>query len=148
MPDSSTTTQTTWPAAAAHLARRCTRRERLNVLLPWLACGILAGALPAVLCRALKQMGLPRLYMALALARVQDHTLTLAGAGMPPALVHRAADHRQRDQHEQGEHADEERPRRQGVREVPARAGDVKYLTALESAAQRCGRMEELLAAY
>ena len=41
--------------------------------------------------RALKQMGLPKLYMALALARVQDHTLELAGAGMPPALVYRAA---------------------------------------------------------
>ncbi len=41
--------------------------------------------------RALKQMGLPKLYMALALARLRDYTLELAGAGMPPALVYRAA---------------------------------------------------------
>ena len=39
---------------------------------------------------ALKRMGLPRLYMALALAKLQGHTLVLAGAGMPPALVYRA----------------------------------------------------------
>jgi len=39
---------------------------------------------------ALKQMGLPKLYMALALVRLRDHTLELAGAGMPPALVYRA----------------------------------------------------------
>ena len=43
--------------------------------------------------RALKQMGLPRLYMALALARIQDHYMELAGAGMPPALVYRKATH-------------------------------------------------------
>ncbi len=41
--------------------------------------------------RALKKMGLPKLYMALALVRLRDHTLELAGAGMPPALVYRAA---------------------------------------------------------
>ncbi len=40
---------------------------------------------------ALEKMGLPMLYMALALARVKDHTLELAGAGMPPAFVYRAA---------------------------------------------------------
>jgi len=41
--------------------------------------------------RALKLMRLPKLYMSMALARVRDHTLELAGAGMPPALVYRAA---------------------------------------------------------
>jgi len=41
--------------------------------------------------RTLKRMGLPKLYMALALVRLQGHTLELAGAGMPPALVYRAA---------------------------------------------------------
>ena len=39
---------------------------------------------------ALKQMGLSKLYMALALVRLEGHTLTLAGAGMPPALLYRA----------------------------------------------------------
>jgi ligand-binding sensor domain-containing protein/serine phosphatase RsbU (regulator of sigma subunit) len=50
--------------------------------------------LEAVLCKsnqALKRMHLPKLYMALALIRLRDHTLELAGAGMPPALVYRAA---------------------------------------------------------
>ncbi|MFQ5569813.1 MAG: SpoIIE family protein phosphatase, partial [Rhodothermales bacterium] len=41
--------------------------------------------------RALKQMGLRKLYMALALAKLNDHTLELAGAGMPPALIYRGA---------------------------------------------------------
>ncbi len=41
--------------------------------------------------RALKKMGLPKLYMTLALVRLQGHTLELAGAGMPPALLYRAA---------------------------------------------------------
>ncbi len=41
---------------------------------------------------ALKRMALPRLYMALALGRLRGQTLELAGAGMPPALVYRAAD--------------------------------------------------------
>ena len=36
-------------------------------------------------------MVLPKLYMALALARVRDHMLELAGAGMPLALLYRAA---------------------------------------------------------
>lgn len=39
----------------------------------------------------LKQMGLPQLYMALALARIKDQSLELAGAGMPPALVFHTA---------------------------------------------------------
>jgi len=41
---------------------------------------------------ALKRMALPRLYMALALGKLRGQTLALAGAGMPPALVYRAAD--------------------------------------------------------
>lgn len=41
--------------------------------------------------RALRRMHLPKLYMALALARLRGHTLELAGAGMPPALIHRAS---------------------------------------------------------
>jgi len=40
---------------------------------------------------AVRRMHLPKLYMALALVRLRDHTLELAGAGMPPALVYRAA---------------------------------------------------------
>ena len=39
---------------------------------------------------ALKRIAMPRLYMALALAKLRGHTLELAGAGMPPALVYRA----------------------------------------------------------
>ena len=41
--------------------------------------------------RALRRMAVPNVYMALALARLKDGRLELAGAGMPPALVHRAA---------------------------------------------------------
>ena len=41
---------------------------------------------------ALKRMAFPRLYMALALGRLRGLTLELAGAGMPPALIYRAAD--------------------------------------------------------
>lgn len=40
--------------------------------------------------RALRQMHLPKLYMALALARLRDATLEFVGAGMPPALLYRA----------------------------------------------------------
>ena len=47
---------------------------------------VLIGASEAV-----RRMHLPKLYMALALVRLRDHTLELAGAGMPPALVYRAA---------------------------------------------------------
>ncbi len=41
--------------------------------------------------RALKRMRLKKLYMALALARLKGRNLDVAGAGMPPALVYRAA---------------------------------------------------------
>jgi serine phosphatase RsbU (regulator of sigma subunit) len=41
--------------------------------------------------QALKRMHLPKLYMALALARLQGQRLELVGAGMPPALLYRAA---------------------------------------------------------
>ncbi|MEL7362588.1 MAG: PP2C family protein-serine/threonine phosphatase, partial [Bacteroidota bacterium] len=40
---------------------------------------------------ALRQMHLAKLFMAFALARIDGHTLTVAGAGMPPALLYRAA---------------------------------------------------------
>lgn len=40
--------------------------------------------------RALRQMRLPKLYMAFALAKLRGRTLEVAGAGMPPALVWRA----------------------------------------------------------
>jgi serine phosphatase RsbU (regulator of sigma subunit) len=40
--------------------------------------------------RAIKRMELGRMAMALVLARFDGHRLTLASAGMPPALVHRA----------------------------------------------------------
>lgn len=41
--------------------------------------------------RALRRMHLPKLYMALALGRLRDHTLEFVGAGMPPALVYRTS---------------------------------------------------------
>jgi hypothetical protein len=50
--------------------------------------------LAAVLRRAtliLQRMGMRKLFMALALVRLRDGVLELAGAGMPPALVYRAA---------------------------------------------------------
>ncbi len=40
---------------------------------------------------ALKSMSLRKLYMALAFAKYNDYLLELVGAGMPPALVYRAA---------------------------------------------------------
>ena len=40
---------------------------------------------------ALKRMGLPRLFMAFALVRLRDRALEVVGAGMPDALVYRAA---------------------------------------------------------
>jgi serine phosphatase RsbU (regulator of sigma subunit) len=39
----------------------------------------------------IKRMELGRMSMALSLARLTGHSLTLASAGMPPALVHRTA---------------------------------------------------------
>ena len=41
--------------------------------------------------RALKQMGLRKMFMALTLARIKGDTLILAGAGMPYTLIYRAA---------------------------------------------------------
>ena len=40
---------------------------------------------------ALRRVNLPKLYMALALGRLHGRTLELVGAGMPPALLYRAA---------------------------------------------------------
>lgn len=51
------------------------------------------GALACFLQRAagvLRRLGMPRLYMSLALGRLTGHRLELAGAGLPPALVYRA----------------------------------------------------------
>lgn len=39
---------------------------------------------------AIRQIGLPKLFMALALVRLRDHAVEFAGAGMPPALIYRA----------------------------------------------------------
>ncbi len=41
--------------------------------------------------QALRRMALPRLYMAFALGKLRGRELELAGAGMPPALLYRAA---------------------------------------------------------
>jgi serine phosphatase RsbU (regulator of sigma subunit) len=41
--------------------------------------------------RVLKQMNLGNLYMAMTLLRLKDDHLQVAGAGMPPLLIHRAA---------------------------------------------------------
>ncbi|MDJ0835710.1 MAG: two-component regulator propeller domain-containing protein [Acidobacteriota bacterium] len=43
---------------------------------------------------ALRGMGLRKMFMALALARLKGNTLTMVGGGMPPVLVYRAATHR------------------------------------------------------
>jgi hypothetical protein len=40
--------------------------------------------------QALKQMKLPRLFMALAIGRFSGHTLEVAGSGLPPALLFRS----------------------------------------------------------
>lgn len=40
--------------------------------------------------KSIQKMKLPKLYMALALLRLRNNTVQLAGAGMPPALVYRA----------------------------------------------------------
>lgn len=42
---------------------------------------------------AIKKMKLPKLYMALALIRLNGGNLQLAGAGIPPALIYRAKSH-------------------------------------------------------
>jgi len=44
--------------------------------------------------RSIRRMELGRMAMALTLARYQDGVLTVAAAGMPPALIHRFADKR------------------------------------------------------
>jgi len=41
--------------------------------------------------RPLRRVGAGRLFMALALIRLRGHTIEVAGAGMPPALLYRAA---------------------------------------------------------
>ncbi|MBS1791292.1 MAG: SpoIIE family protein phosphatase [Acidobacteria bacterium] len=41
--------------------------------------------------RALKQMNLRSLFMAMTVARINGHTLTVSSAGMPPVLIYRAA---------------------------------------------------------
>ena len=42
--------------------------------------------------RSIRQMGISKLYMAFALARITDNWLEIVGAGMPPALLYRAQD--------------------------------------------------------
>ena len=42
--------------------------------------------------RSIRQMGISKLYMAFALARITDNCLYIVGAGMPPALLFRASD--------------------------------------------------------
>ena len=44
--------------------------------------------------RGIKSMNLKRLYMAMTLATFDNNRLTLAGAGMPPALIYRADENR------------------------------------------------------
>jgi hypothetical protein len=40
---------------------------------------------------AIKRMGLPRLFMAMAIGRLRNNRLEIVGAGLPPALLYRAA---------------------------------------------------------
>lgn len=42
--------------------------------------------------KAIKKMNMAKLYMALAVVRLNDNKLELAGAGMPPALIYRASE--------------------------------------------------------
>ncbi len=42
--------------------------------------------------KALKEMGYRKMYMALTIAKFQDHQMLVAAAGMPYTLIHRAAD--------------------------------------------------------
>jgi hypothetical protein len=42
--------------------------------------------------RSIKRMGMPKLYMAMAIGRIRDTRLQLVGAGIPPALVYRSSD--------------------------------------------------------
>ena len=56
----------------------------------------IAGAEPSAMTGALNSIKvragwIRMLFMALVIARLRGHTLELAGAGMPPALVYRAA---------------------------------------------------------
>jgi len=39
--------------------------------------------------QAIKQIGLPRLYMSLAIGRLRENTLEITGVGMPPLLIYR-----------------------------------------------------------
>jgi hypothetical protein len=39
--------------------------------------------------RTIKELGLPHLFMAMIVGRIEDSTLELAGGGIPPALIHR-----------------------------------------------------------
>lgn len=41
--------------------------------------------------QTIRRIGLPKMYMALALGKLSSHTLELVGAGLPPALLHRSA---------------------------------------------------------
>lgn len=41
--------------------------------------------------QTIHRIGLPKMYMALALGKLKGHTLELVGAGLPPALLYRAA---------------------------------------------------------
>jgi ligand-binding sensor domain-containing protein/serine phosphatase RsbU (regulator of sigma subunit) len=43
--------------------------------------------------RIIKRLNMQNLFMALALGKLKDNRLEIAGAGMPPTLVHRAATH-------------------------------------------------------
>lgn len=40
--------------------------------------------------RAIKQMALPQLFMAMVAGRIEDNNIELAGGGLPPAIIHRA----------------------------------------------------------
>lgn len=40
--------------------------------------------------RSIKRMGIPKLYMAMAIGRIRDTRLELVGAGIPPALIYRS----------------------------------------------------------
>ena len=66
--------------------------------------------------RSIRQMGISKLYMAFAVARITDHSLEIVGAGMPPALLYRQGGNGGRDS--------VERHATRSDRELPLRDND------------------------
>lgn len=70
----------TMVATLKGLFTHCSREEQLESLLDQMAA-------------TLRRIGLPRMLVAVGLARLKGRRLELVGAGLPPALIYRAASH-------------------------------------------------------